>query len=91
MKTYIHLQDANCPVCLDEVADRIRQRPLVAHVELSSTGQCLEVDHADDDVDTLLSTVRTSLRGFVVADNSETVQTQVGATLGHVCDAHAHH
>lgn len=88
MKTFIHLDEANCPVCLDQVGDELRQRPLVSNVELSSISHCLEVEHDGDDVDALLGVVRTSLRGYLVADNGETVQVHGGAHIAHVCDAH---
>ena len=88
MKTFIHLEDANCPMCLDQVADELRSRPLVDHVAVSSTGHCIEVEHRDDDVDSILAAVRRSLHGFVAADNGETIQVNAGAELSHVCDAH---
>lgn len=88
MRTLVHVENANCTYCMNEVREELLARPLVHAVHASATAGCLEVEHEDDDPSALTETLRRSLRGWQVADNGEVVSVRTMPELADHCTVH---
>jgi len=76
MKTELRIDGANCPVCLDEMLDQLRDVDGVNSVTASITAGCIAIDHTGLDPERLTSPLRTLLHGTALSGN-ETVMTGV--------------
>lgn len=77
MKTIIGLANSNCSWCLNAMAERLADRPLVNAVHVNAAAGCLEVDHDHDDPEALVVQIHDDLRGWVTADNGEAVMVDL--------------
>lgn len=85
MKTLIRVENANCTDCLNAIHDVLMARSRVQSVHLHAADGCIEVEHHHDEPDALLDVLRTSLRGWQMADNGEIMQTPSIPAVAHVC------
>ena len=77
MRTVVELANSNCIWCLNAMAEEVRARPLVRHVQLSASAGCLVVDHEHDDPGALVAGIQHELRGWELADNGEAVMVDL--------------
>ena len=87
MRTVVHVENANCTYCMNEVREELLARPLVHAVHTSATAGCLDVEH-DDDPSALTDVLRRSLHGWQVADNGEVVSVRTMPELADHCTIH---
>ena len=85
MRTLIRVENANCTDCLNAIQDALMERSLVRSVRLHSADGCIEVEHDHDEPDALVELLRTSLRGWQIADNGEIIQVPSVPAAAHVC------
>ena len=76
MRTELRIDGANCPICLGELLDQLRELDGVTSVSASIAAGCIAIDHADLNVDQLIGIARAVLRG-VALSGDETVMTRV--------------
>ncbi len=88
MRTLIRVENANCTDCLNAIQDTLMARPLVRSVHLHAADGCIEVEHDHDVPDALVEVLRSSLRGWQMADNGEIMQTPSIPAVAHVCHVH---
>lgn len=89
MRTLIRVENANCTDCLNAIQETLLARSLVRSVHLHAADGCIEVEHDHDAPDALVELLRTSLRGWQMADNGEIMQTPSIPEVAHVCHVHA--
>jgi hypothetical protein len=77
MRTVVDLTNNNCTWCQDAMIARLRARPLVRGVHVSTSAGCLVVDHDHDSPAALMAEVRDNLRGWELADNGERVMVNL--------------
>ena len=85
MRTLIRVENANCTDCLNAIQDAQMERTLVRSVQLHSADGCIEVEHDHDEPDALVELLRTSLRGWQIADNGEIIQVPSVPAAAHAC------
>lgn len=85
MKTVIGLANSNCSFCLNAMAERLAERPLVNAVHVNASAGCLEVDHDHDDPEALVAKIHDDLRGCVTADNGEVVMVEIDVHEESLC------
>ena len=85
MRTLIRVENANCTDCLNAIQDVLMARSLVRSVQLHAADGCIEVEHDHDEPDALVELLRTSLRGWQIADNGEIIQVPSVPEAAHVC------
>lgn len=88
MRTLIRVENANCTDCLNAIQDVLMARSLVQSVHLHAADGCIEVEHTHDEPAALVDLLRTSLRGWQMADNGEIMQTPSIPEVAHVCHLH---
>jgi copper chaperone CopZ len=76
MHTTLRVDGANCPLCLDELTDRLRGVDGINSVTSSISAGCLAIDHDDLATTDLVDLVAASLHGVTMAAN-EIVMTNV--------------
>jgi hypothetical protein len=74
--TEIAVVGANCPWCLNETIDLLRDEPGVVAVDSDMTDQCLRVRHRGVALDRLLEVVRGHLHAQALA-STERVMVEV--------------
>ena len=82
MRTLIRVENANCTDCLNTIQDVLMARSLVKSVQLHAADGCIEVEHNHDEPEALVELLRTSLRGWQMADNGEIIQIP---SIPHTC------
>jgi copper chaperone CopZ len=92
MNTNLRVDGANCPLCLNELVDRLRSVDGITSVNSSITEGCVAIDH--DDVLTrsdLVELIGASLHGTAMASN-EIVMTTIDpvVTVLHCAHESAH-
>jgi hypothetical protein len=88
MRTLIRVENANCTDCLNTIQDVLTARSLVKSVQLHAADGCIEVEHNHDEPEALVELLRTSLRGWQMADNGEIIQIPSIPEVKHLCHLH---
>jgi len=85
--TEIRVVGANCPWCLNETLERLRDQPGVVDAHASMSDQCLRIEHDGLAVDELVMLVRRHLHGAELS-SLEPVMVEVDAQEAAL---HCHH
>jgi hypothetical protein len=85
--TEIVVTGANCPWCLEQTLEVLRDEPGVIGARASSTGHCLSIEHHDVEAEHLLEVVRANLHGYDRTP-AETLMVQIDP---HVASLHCTH
>ena len=89
MRTELRVDGANCPFCLNDVIDQLRQMNGVSSVDSSIIEGCIAIDDDDLDPRTLVNVVRSSLHGVAMSAN-EIVMSSIDPVIAvRHCTHHA--
>jgi copper chaperone CopZ len=80
MRTELRVDGANCPLCLNELIDRLRSVAGVNSVASSITEGCIAIDHEGLPPADFVDLIGTSLHGIALASN-EIVMSTVSPVL----------
>lgn len=80
MLTKLHIEGANCPVCLNDVVDRLRGVDGINSVDSSIGEGCIAIDHDELTEADLIAWIGGSLHGVAMASN-EIVMNNVVPTI----------
>jgi len=69
MYTNLRVDGANCPFCLNDVIDHLRNVDGITSVDSSISQGCIAIEHDDLDVAGLINTIGTMLHGVIMAAN----------------------
>ena len=91
MHTNLRIDGANCPLCLNELIDRLRSVDGVNSVNSSISEGCIAIDHDGPSQTTLVALIGTSLHGIALASN-EIVMTTITPVVSVLhCDHESAH
>ncbi len=69
MQTSLRIDGANCPTCFNETLEHLAHVDGVRAVHGSLAGPCIEVDHADIALDTIIAAIQNHLHGIEMFAN----------------------
>lgn len=91
MKTQLRVEGANCPLCLNDMIDQLRQVDGVRSVDSSISNGCIAIDHDDLHLETLVGMVHSSLHGVAMSSN-EIVMSSIDPVVAVLhCTHHSEH
>ena len=86
--TEIRIVGANCPWCLNDTIERLRDHPGVVDAHASMSEQCLRIEHHDVPVEELVTLLHRYLHGTELS-SVEPVMIEVDARLAAIHCRHA--
>ena len=75
MRTELRVDGANCPLCLNDLIDRLRSVDGVNSVTSSISEGCIAIDHDSPAAADLVELIGTSLHGIALASNEIVMST----------------
>ncbi len=75
MQTTLRVDGANCPLCLNELIDRLRAVDGINSVNSSIAEGCIAIDHDDLVQADLIELIGSSLHGVAMASNEVVMST----------------